>query len=122
MTIPNESLSSARVFYPKYNKKELIERIKGKLEKLNQQLNLTKVVLFGSYAKGNYTAASDVDLLVVYSGKPEEDPFKLVKRTLEISGLEPHIYREEEYVDAKEKVRKMEKGGVVLWKNPKKQR
>ncbi|MEF8799214.1 MAG: nucleotidyltransferase domain-containing protein, partial [Candidatus Bipolaricaulota bacterium] len=70
----------------------------------------------------NYTAASDVDLLVVYSGEPEEDPFKLVKKTIEVSGLEPHIYREEEYVGAKERLEKMEEEGVVLWKNPKNQK
>lgn len=120
--MPNESSSSVRIFYPKYNKEELVRRIKGKLKELNEQLKLSRVVLFGSYAKGNYTAASDVDLLVVYRGEPEEDPFKLVKRTIEISGLEPHIYREEEYVDAREKLEKMEEGGEVLWENPQNQK
>lgn len=111
----NESSSSVRIFYPNYNKEEIIERIKGKLEELNEKLKLSKVVLFGSYAKGNYTAASDIDLLVVYRGRPEEDPFRLVKKTLDVRGLEPHIYRVDEYEEAKEIVEKMEKGGVVLW-------
>lgn len=83
--MPNESSSSVRIFYPKYDKKDLIKLIKAKLGELNERLELSRVVLFGSYAEGNYTAASDVDLLVVYRGEPEEDPFKLVKRTLEIS-------------------------------------
>lgn len=113
--MPNESSSSVRIFYPNYNKEEIIKRIKGKLEELNEKLKLSKVVLFGSYAKGNYTAASDVDLPVVYRGEPEEDPFRLVKKTLDVRGLEPGIYREDEYEEAKEIVEKMEKGGVVLW-------
>ncbi len=113
--MPNESSSSVRIFYPNYNKEEIIEGIKGKLKELNEKLRLSKVVLFGSYAKGNYTAASDIDLLVVYQGEPEEDPFHLVKKTLRISGLEPHIYRQDEYEKAKDVVERMEKGGVVLW-------
>lgn len=113
--MPNESSSSVRISYPNYNKEEIIKRIKGKLEELNEKLKLSKVVLFGSYAKGNYTAASDIDLLVVYRGEPEEDPFRLVKKTLDLRGLEPHIYREEEYEEAKDVVERMERGGVVLW-------
>jgi len=111
----NESSSSVQIFYPNCNKEEIIERIKGKLEELNEKLKLSKVVLFGSYAKGNYTAASDIDLLVVYRVEPAEDPFRLVKKTLDVRGLEPHIYRKDEYEEAKEIVEKMEKGGVVLW-------
>ena len=115
--MPNESSSSVRIFYPNYNKEEIIERIKDALNELNEKIELSKVVLFGSYAKGNYTAASDIDLLVVYRGNPEEDPFRLVKKTLHISRLEPHIYREDEYEKAKDVVEKMEKDGVVLWEN-----
>lgn len=34
------------------------------INKLKQQIPVEKVVLFGSYAKGNYTKDSDVDLAV----------------------------------------------------------
>lgn len=113
--MPSESSNSVRIFYPKFDREDLINSIKGKLDELNEDLSLVKVVLFGSYAKGNYTAASDVDLLVVYRGDPEEDPFKLVKETLSVSGLEPHVYREDEYEKSKETLEKMQEDGVELW-------
>ncbi len=115
--MPNESSSSVRISYPKYDRKEVIELIKEKLPELNEKMPLKKVVLFGSYARGNFTAASDIDLLVIYRGKPAKDTFRVVKETLEISRLEPHIYSEEEYEESKQVVKRMEKGGVVLWNN-----
>jgi hypothetical protein len=33
-----------------------------------------------------------VDLLVVYDGEKREDAYALVKKTLDILGLEPHVY------------------------------
>ena len=43
------------------NKKELIIQVTQSL----QHLNVSKIVLFGSYAKGTQTEDSDIDLLVV---------------------------------------------------------
>lgn len=94
---------------------EGISLIKGKLNQLEAKLPLSRVVLFCSYPRGSYTVASDIDLLVVYRGKIHRDPFLLVKDTLRISGLEPHIYREDEYEDNKEVVKRMEEDGIVLW-------
>ena len=120
--MPNESSNSVRIFNPKYNREEIIDKIKKKMNELNEKLTLFRVVLFGSYAKGNYTAASDIDLLVVYQGKPKEDPFQMVKTTIDISGLEPHIYREQEYQKSKDLLEKMEEGGVLLWENQQNQK
>ncbi|MGQ9780086.1 MAG: nucleotidyltransferase domain-containing protein [Bacillota bacterium] len=39
---------------------------------LETRLPLRLVALFGSYGRGNYTAASNVDLLVVYRGPGNE--------------------------------------------------
>ena len=54
-----------RVFFPKFDRAELIRQLKERMTDLDQKLRLLRVVLFGSYAHGNYTVASDVDLLVV---------------------------------------------------------
>lgn len=89
--------------------------IKGRLNQLEAKLPLSRSVLFGSYPRGSYTVTGDIDLLVVYRGKIHRDPFLLVKDTLRISGLEPHIYREDEYEDKKEVVKRMEEDGIVLW-------
>lgn len=57
-------------------------------------------VLFGSYARGDYSVRSDIDLLVVYSGKPQADAYSVVRRCLELPRLEPHVYSVEEYRQA----------------------
>lgn len=72
-------------------------------------------MLFGSYAKGNYTVASNVDLLVVYQGPPREDAFAVVKKVLNIPGLEPHVYSEEEYRQVEQRIARMTEGGIVLY-------
>ncbi len=72
-------------------------------------------MLFGSYAKGNYTVASDMDLLVVYEGRDRKDAFATVKRTISIPRLEPHTYSESEYESVKETLCKMTGEGVILF-------
>jgi predicted nucleotidyltransferase len=79
---------------------------------LQEKLPLKRVVLFGSYAKGKQTVASDVDLLVIYAGKPREDAYVLVKRTLNIRRLEPHVYAEEEYEQVRMTVERMVREGI----------
>lgn len=55
------------------------------------------MILFGSYAQNRYTAASDIDLLVVYEGPERKDAYKAVVNTISLPGLEPRVYTEDEY-------------------------
>jgi predicted nucleotidyltransferase len=110
-----ESSSSVQVFYPRFDREELIRKLKDKLGDLARELPLRTVVLFGSYARGKYTVASDIDVLVVYKGEEREDAFRIVKRTLQIPLLEPHVYSEDEYGGLKEKVDRMVADGVTLF-------
>ena len=103
-----------KVFYPKWTRKALIEELRRGLEALRSRLPLRKVVLFGSWAQGRQTVASDIDLLVVYAGEPREDAFRLVKELLDFPGLEPHVYSEAEYECLESKLERMTHGGVVL--------
>ena len=109
------SSTSARVFYPKLNQERIVELLAERLEGLKLNLPLVRVILFGSYAKGNYTVGSDVDLLVVYEGEPRDDAYAIVKKTLDIPRLEPHIYTEGEYRRMKGTLDKMSEDGVVLF-------
>jgi len=84
-----------------------------RLPELQQKLPLLKVVLFGSYAKGNYTAGSDVDVLVVYRGSPRPDAYEIVWETLRIPRLEPHVYSEEKQRAFQETLARMTKDGSV---------
>lgn len=103
-----------RVFYPAFDRAEIIQTLSERLPALEAQLPLVRVVLFGSYAKGNYTAASDVDLLIVYKGQARDDAYAIAKKILAIPRLEPHLYTDEEYKKMKGTLTKMLEGGIVL--------
>ena len=109
------SSSSVRVFYPKFDRAWLVLALRERIKHLEAQLPIRRVVLFGSYAQGTYTVASDIDLLVIYQGDPRDDAHALTKRILNIPRLEPHLYTEAEYEAMASTVDKMIKGGVVLF-------
>ena len=110
-----ESSSSVRIFYPKSNREDLIRKLREGISHLTIKLPLSLAVLFGSYREGNYTVASDVDLLVVYKGKERRDAYKMVKKTMDIALLEPHVYSEDEYERLKKVIDRMIARGVVLF-------
>lgn len=111
------SSSCVRVFYPKFDKEQLVQRLKKRMGGLAKELPLSLVVLFGSYARGNYTVGSDVDLLVVYRGKEKGDAFETVKKTMDIPLLEPHVYSEGEYSKLTTVLDKMITHGIVLYRH-----
>jgi predicted nucleotidyltransferase len=66
--------------------------------KLN--FNYIRIILFGSYAKGNYNEDSDIDIAIVF-----KDYSNLIDMQLELmrlrrkidSRIEPHPFRESEF-------------------------
>lgn len=107
--------SSVRVFYPRFSKEEVIKLIRKRLAGLRNELPVSLVVLFGSYAMEKHTAASDIDLLVLYKGEKRADDYARTKSTIDIHGLKPHVYTEDEYVGVEEVIRKMIRGGITLY-------
>ena len=73
-----KSSSTVKVYYPRYRRYELIQYLEQRVGLLAQRIPLKLVMLFGSYAEGRYTAASDIDLLVVYEGRKRDDIYKIV--------------------------------------------
>lgn len=114
MAIPTRSSGSVRIFYPAFDRAELIRTLRARLDRLRARLPLVRVVLFGSCARGTHTVASDVDLLVVYRGQPRPDAYSVVKRALGILRLEPHLYTEVEYTAARVTVDRMTRDGITL--------
>jgi predicted nucleotidyltransferase len=104
-----------QVFFPKHTREEISHHIRLSLAALQKQILLKRVVLFGSYARGNHTVASDIDLLVVYKGSAREDAYALCKKIFHLPGLEPHVYSEYEYEEMKQTLERMAEGGVVLF-------
>jgi len=111
----SRSSDSVRVFYPKFDTQGLVEVIKRKVPGLNRLLPLKLVVLFGSYARGNYTVASDIDLLVIYKGRSRQDVYAKVREAIDIPQLEPHVYTEAEYSKQEKVIEPMLKGGKVIY-------
>lgn len=106
---------AVRIFYPEFNKEKLIQILKERLKDLKTKLPLDRVILFGSYSKDQYTVASDIDLLIVYSGKARQDAYAIVKKTINIPRLEPHLFTDEECKILKPTLDKMTEKGVVLF-------
>lgn len=71
-----ESLHSVKVFYPAYKLEALIGLLRSGLKELSTILPLRRTVLFGSWAQGNQTAFSDIDLLVVYMGPRRDEAYQ----------------------------------------------
>ena len=67
---------------------------------LKENYNNIRIILFGSYAKGNFTEDSDIDIAVIF-----KDYSNLIDMQLELmrlrrkidSRIEPHPFRESEF-------------------------
>ncbi|MCS7193096.1 MAG: nucleotidyltransferase domain-containing protein [Armatimonadetes bacterium] len=111
----NKSCNSVKIFSPPYSRDELVEVLREGLRKLAEVLPVKLSVLFGSWAKGRATAFSDIDLLVIYADPPREEAYKLVRKTIGIRGLEPHVYSESEAKQVKHILERMIADGIVLF-------
>ena len=110
-----KSFGSVRIFSPRLSRDEVIEHLQSRMPHLLEHLPARRVVLFGSYAAGRHTAASDIDVLVVYAGNPRPNAYAIVRSALDLRGLEPHIYTEDEAAQLGEILDRMARGGVTIW-------
>ena len=115
-----ESSSSVRIYYPRFSRGELIEKLKRCAEELSKKLPLKRLILFGSYASGRYTAASDVDVLVVYEGERDKrEVYDLCWDLIGLPNLELHLYSKEEYLKLRKLkhsiVEEAERNGIIVW-------
>ena len=62
---------------------EIIDRVKAISERLKKEYNAEKVILFGSYARGEATEDSDVDIFIIAPTK--ERFFERMATTLRIT-------------------------------------
>lgn len=47
------------------DKRELIEKLKKYAELVTQKINVKKIILYGSYARGNFGPQSDIDIAII---------------------------------------------------------
>jgi predicted nucleotidyltransferase len=82
------------------DKRDAINIANQYAEVLNQKYSFIRVILFGSYAKGNFHEESDIDIAVVF-----KDFNNLIEMQLELmrlrrkidSRIEPHPFRETDF-------------------------
>ena len=96
--------------------KKIIFEFINELKKNN--IPVDDVFLFGSYAKGNYTSDSDIDLLIVspiFEGDKIEDRKKIRKFVLKISScLEIIPCSREEFQDKTPFIEEIIKNGLKI--------
>ncbi len=97
MKTPRKSFTTARVIYPKLEKAEVESRLREAALQASRIIPLQKVVLFGSYAKNRYTAASDIDVIAVYTGARRSDAYEALWRILHVPHLELQVFHEEDF-------------------------
>lgn len=89
------------------------------ISKLKQQIPIEKVVLFGSYATGNYTKESDIDLAVfspAFANMSRVDglTFLLMQALGFKMDLQPQPYTMEDYVEHNGLVDEILKTGIEI--------
>lgn len=70
------------------------------VEELNEKFDLIKVILFGSYAKGDFHDESDIDIAVVlkdFENLPDIQLELMRLRRKFDSRIEPHPFRESDF-------------------------
>jgi len=82
-----------KIFFPKFSREEVVREISRCAAELRDSLGLECVILFGSYAKGRYTVASDIDLLVIFNDEKssEDNVYKSLMKSIKLPRVELHI-------------------------------
>lgn len=79
------------------DKDEIIERVKLFAQKVAQEFKVNKIMLYGSFVKGNFTEDSDIDAAVILDELPNDilnSEFELYKIRRDIDHrIEPLIFK-----------------------------
>jgi hypothetical protein len=112
-----KSFDSVRVYYPKHSKEELIALLKERVSDLSKRLPIKLAILFGSYAAGRHTVASDIDLFIVVQDLDKNGLYHMIYDGLNLGNLQLHLYTLEEYNKLKGSsfVKEVEEKGVIIF-------
>ncbi len=69
------------------------------LKRVSSRVNLHQAILFGSYARDNYSPGSDIDIAIIADGLPTDhgERFALLKETVLGLDLQPFAYTGREW-------------------------
>jgi predicted nucleotidyltransferase len=85
-----------------FKNKEKIDEIVIKYSRLVQkEIDVKHVYLYGSYARGNYSSDSDIDIAIIgddFSGDPIEDTLRLMRIRRKIDNrIEPRPFKTSDF-------------------------
>jgi predicted nucleotidyltransferase len=113
-----ESSGSVKVSYPNVDLKLILEELRRVAYLYSDKLRLMKMVVFGSYVKNRQTAASDIDVFIVYKGskRVENNMYKTLRRSVNLPRVELHLLAEKDYKAMKHSrwIREIEEEGVKI--------
>jgi predicted nucleotidyltransferase len=110
-----KSSNTVRVVFPPFSRDELVAQLRRQVADLAERLPLRRVALFGSWAAGRATVASDVDVLVIYDGPVRADAFLRANQAILVPRLEAHVYAFEEAERIQGTLARMTHGAIELW-------
>src|SRR3989304_3975642 len=90
-------MARVSVAYPSLNRTDVVERLREACIRLEGNLPISRMILFGSYAWDRYTAGSDIDVVVVYRGSERHRAYKVVMNEARLLKLELRVYTEEQF-------------------------
>ncbi|MEM2225656.1 MAG: nucleotidyltransferase domain-containing protein [Candidatus Caldarchaeum sp.] len=72
---------------------DVVSRVREAVDRVSNRLGLLKVVVFGSYAVKRFTAASDVDILIVYDEQvcDGDTVYNVFRTNLSLERAELHL-------------------------------
>ena len=82
---------------------QVINSIKRFKESIKSGLNVKKVILFGSYARGNYTDNSDIDVCIIAENISNSylAMLQIAPKAVDIDvRIEPVVFSDEEFSEA----------------------
>ena len=93
-----------------------IEDIKKAITPIADELQLKKVILFGSYARGEQTDSSDIDLIIDSGGTlTASDIFYAIGRLLEVLPMRADIFELSEVKNPSATYTAVMREGVALY-------
>jgi len=90
-------MTRVRVTYPSLSAADVVERLREVRIRLGRILPITRMILFGSYARQRYTAGSDIDVVVVYKEPQVDDAYKMIVNEARLPRLELRVYTEAQF-------------------------
>jgi uncharacterized protein len=99
------------------DKKDAIILVQQYAAAIHSKFDFNRIILFGSYAKGNFHEDSDIDIAVIFDDYSNMFDMQLelmrLRRKID-SRIEPHPFRESEFVSSNPLVYEILKHGQEI--------